>query len=104
MKTSLKLAASAALVVAFGPGLAWAGAIDTACMRSGRDAANRSVCGCIQSVADVTLNRSDQRRAAKFFRDPDLAHKTWISQKPSDDAFWDRYKEFGAMAESNCAG
>ncbi len=52
----------------------------------------------------MTLRGSDQRRAAKFFRDPDLAHKTWVSQTASDDAFWDRYKEFGAAAEAYCAG
>lgn len=52
----------------------------------------------------MTLRGSDQRRAAKFFRDPDLAHKTWISQKAADDAFWDRYKEFGATAEAYCGG
>jgi hypothetical protein len=83
---------------------ATAGPIESACLRSGRDAASRSMCGCIQQVADMTLRGADQRRAAKFFRDPDLAHEVWISQRPADDAFWDRYKEFGAMAETYCGG
>ncbi|GAB1362269.1 hypothetical protein MASR1M32_15050 [Rhodobacter sp.] len=83
---------------------ALAGPIDSACMRSGRDGANRPLCGCIQKVADEVLSRSDQRRAAKFFKDPDAAHAVWISQRPADDAFWERYKEFGAMAEAYCAG
>ncbi len=104
MKKSLKLALCAAVSLALLSGATFSGPIETACMRSDRDAANRSVCSCIQQVADVTLKSADQRRAAKFFRDPDLAHKTWISQKPGDDAFWDRYKEFGAQAEAYCAG
>jgi hypothetical protein len=101
MKKSFVLALCAMVSL---PAMALAGPIETACMRSDRDAANRSVCNCIQQVADITLKGSDQRRAAKFFRDPDLAHQTWISQKPGDDAFWDRYKEFGAQAEAYCGG
>jgi hypothetical protein len=83
---------------------ALAGPIDSACMRSGRESASRPLCGCIQQVADMVLNRNDQRRAARFFADPDAAHAVWISQRPADDAFWDRYKEFGAMAEAYCGG
>jgi hypothetical protein len=83
---------------------ALAGPIDSACMRSDRESASRPLCGCIQQVADMVLSHNDQRRAAKFFRDPDAAHAVWISQRPADDAFWDRYKEFGAMAEAYCAG
>jgi len=81
-----------------------AGPIDSACARSGRTAANRSLCTCIQQAADMTLGRADQRRAAKFFHDPDMAHAVWVSKKPADDAFWDRYKQFGTMAETYCKG
>ncbi|MBK6468303.1 MAG: hypothetical protein IPL38_11460 [Rhodobacter sp.] len=104
MKKPILLAAMAAIVIPLSSAPASAGAIETACLRSGREAANRALCGCIQQVADMTLRGSDQRRAAKFFRDPDLAHRVWISQSASDDAFWDRYKAFGTMAESRCAG
>jgi hypothetical protein len=104
MMKSLVLAAVSALALPLFSGTAQAGAIETACLRSGREAASRTLCGCIQRVADMTLKGADQRRAAKFFRDPDLAHQVWISQKPADDAFWTRYKEFGAMAETYCAG
>jgi hypothetical protein len=52
----------------------------------------------------MTLPGGDQRRAAKFFADPDRAHETWMSQRDSDDAFWERYKNFGATAEAYCAG
>ena len=104
MKKPITLAALAALSLALLAPALQAGPIENACLRSGRDAANRALCGCIQQVADMTLRGGDQRRAAKFFRDPDQAHKVWVSQKPADDAFWDRYKEFGSMAEAYCAG
>lgn len=96
----------AAALVAIFPvmsGVAAAGPIERACMASDRGG-NRSLCGCIQQAADQTLSGSDQRRAAKFFKDPDVAHATWISQTSSDDAFWDRYKSFGSTAEAYCAG
>lgn len=85
-------------------GAALAGPIERACMASDRGAANRSLCGCIQQAADQTLSGGDQRRAAKFFKDPEVAHTTWVSQSSSDDAFWERYKEFGATAEASCTG
>ena len=97
------LGAIAAVLLSGFSAPAFAGPIETACLRSGRAAANRALCGCIQNAADQTLRGSDQRRAAKFFRKPDLAHKVWISQSASDDAFWDRYKEFGRVAEATCA-
>jgi hypothetical protein len=84
------------------PMTAEAGPIRTACMRT--DKGNRAVCNCIQQVADMTLRGADQRRAARFFSDPDKAHETWMSKRESDDAFWERYKAFGAQAEASCAG
>lgn len=83
-------------------GMAQAGMIERACMNSDRGAANRNLCGCIQQVADQTLANGDQRKAAKFFRDPELANQVWVSQRASDDAFWDRYKAFGAVAAASC--
>lgn len=104
MKTFLCGAAVAALLLPLLQTAAHAGPIERACLRSDRDAANRAVCACIQQVADMTLRGGDQRRAAKFFADPDRAHETWMSQRASDDAFWERYKNFGATAEAYCAG
>jgi hypothetical protein len=101
----MKPIALAAAFVAFFPVIttvAGAGPIERACMASDRGG-NRSLCGCIQQAADMTLSGGDQRRAAKFFKDPEAAHATWISQSKSDDAFWDRYKQFGATAEAYCA-
>jgi len=84
--------------------VASAGQIERACLASDRSAANRALCGCIQQAADATLSGSDQRRAAKFFKDPEAAHATWVSKSKSDDDFWERYKSFGATAEAYCGG
>ena len=93
---------AAAAVVLTTP-LAVAGPVDSACMRSDRSASSRQLCGCIQQVADMTLRGGDQRRAAKLMKDPDLAHDVWVSKRQADDEFWDRYKNFGQMAEAYCA-
>lgn len=99
----LGVTAGAALA-AIAASAASAGPIDSACLRANRAAANRALCGCIQQVANMTLRGGDQRRVAKFFKDPDMAHAVWVSKRPSDDDFWDRYKQFGAMAEASCGG
>lgn len=104
MKTYLIGAVLAALALPAMSPRAEAGPIERACLRSDRDAANRRLCACIQQAADMTLRNSDQRRAAAFFRDPDRAHDAWMSQRAADDAFWERYKNFGATAEAYCAG
>jgi hypothetical protein len=100
---SIVLAAAAAALLPVLSTAAVAGPIEKACMASDRGG-NRSLCGCIQQAADLTLSGGDQRRAAKFFKDPDAAHATWVSQSSSDDAFWERYKSFGQTAEAYCAG
>src|SRR5690606_12727914 len=41
-----------------------AGPIDRACRQSARAAATSQLCGCLQSLADTTLKRSDHRRVA----------------------------------------
>lgn len=94
--------AAAAAVMLLAPTLASAGPIERACM----DGTNgtRSVCACIQQVADMTLRGGDQRRAAKFFADPDAAQEMRISKSDSDAAFWQRYRNFGNTAEAYCAG
>jgi hypothetical protein len=102
MKSFLFAAAMAASFAVFS-GAAVAGPIERACMASDRGG-SRSLCGCIQQAADMTLSGGDQRRAAKFFKDPEAAHATWTSQSRSDDAFWERYKSFGQTAEAYCAG
>ena len=100
---SILLAATAVAFLPVMSSMAAAGPIERACMASDRGG-SRSLCGCIQQAADMTLSGGDQKRAAKFFKDPEAAHATWISQSKSDDAFWDRYKSFGQTAEAYCAG
>ncbi|MDP3195120.1 hypothetical protein [Tabrizicola sp.] len=100
---SILFATVAAVSFSAMSGVANAGPIERACMASDRGG-NRSLCGCIQQAADMTLSGGDQRRAAKFFKDPEAAHSTWVSQSKSDDAFWDRYKSFGQTAQAYCAG
>ncbi|WP_438671442.1 hypothetical protein [Pseudogemmobacter sonorensis] len=103
MKRPVLAALAAAVLVSTGS-MVSAGPIEKACNRSDRSAATRALCGCIQQAADLTLNGSDQRRAAKFFSDPDLAHTVRFSKKTNDDAFWKRYRQFTDMAEAYCAG
>lgn len=81
-----------------------AGPIENACLQSNRQAVNRSLCSCIQQVADITLGGNDQRLAATFFKDPDRAQKVHMSQNHRDDAFWARYVTFGHQAQMACAG
>lgn len=102
MKNSFVRATLVAFVLPLTASVATAGPIERACL--GSDNGNRALCGCIQQVADMTLQGSDQRRAASFFNNPEKAHATWVSQSAADDAFWDRYKNFGSTAEATCAG
>ena len=80
-----------------------AGPIDNACIRSERGARSAGLCGCIQQVADQTLSRADQRRAAGFFRNAQAAQDVRMSKRAADNQFWDRYKAFAATAEAYCA-
>ena len=83
---------------------ATAGPIEEACLKSAREAANRALCSCIQQVADITLQNSDQSLVASFFKDPDKAEKLRMSQTKRDDAFWERYTTFGDQAQLSCNG
>jgi hypothetical protein len=96
-------AALGALVLPLVVSSVQAGAIERACNKSDREAANRSVCACIQQVADISLSNSDQRRAAGFFNNPDKAHDVRLSDTARDDEFWARYMAFGEQAEAYCA-
>nr|WP_255509386.1 hypothetical protein [Oceaniovalibus sp. ACAM 378] len=80
-----------------------AGTIERACLKSDRKAANRSTCGCIQQVADLVLDRRDQRLAAKFFKDPHKAQEIRVSKSDRDNQFWKKYHQFGTTAEAYCS-
>ena len=92
----------AAVIAALVAGVAAAGTIERACLKSDRKAANRSLCGCIQDVADATLSGSDQRLAAKFFKKPSLAQDIRQSDRRSHEVFWKKYKAFGETAQTYC--
>lgn len=96
----LSLFVAVMLVPVAGP--AAAGAIERACLSSDRGG-SRALCGCIQAAADRTLTGSDQRKAARFFSDPDQAEKMRMSDRRSDKEFWERYEAFGYFAEVSCA-
>lgn len=76
--------------------------IERACMRADRKAATRSLCGCVQDVADLVLSKSDQKLAASFFKTPQKAQDTRQSDSRSRERFWKRYKEFGKTAKEFC--
>jgi hypothetical protein len=103
MTRILIAAALAALVLPVAPAPVQAGPIETACTRSDRANGNRNLCRCIQSVADQTLTRADQRQAARFFRDPQRAQDIRTSKSARDNEFWSRYRAFGSAAEQRCA-
>jgi len=84
-----------------GPALA-ANQIERACLGSDRPGVNRALCGCIQDAANITLSSKDQRLAASFFKDPQRSQLVRKSDTRADDAFWDRYRNFGRTAESFC--
>lgn len=99
-----RIAASLALCLVVAPSAGLAGdAIRKACLKAGRPGATPGLCSCIQTVADSALSRQDQRLAASFFRNPHKAQEIRQSDRPAHEAFWLRYKEFGARAEDVCA-
>ncbi len=91
-----------ALAVALFSSVAQAGTIERACLQSDRRAANRAICGCIQRVANVTLDSSDQRLAASFFSDPHRAQEIRQSDNRRHARFWAKYRQFGTTAEVHC--
>ena len=93
---------SLAVLCIAGPALA-ADTIERACNKSDRRAVNRTLCGCIQDVADIKLTMADQMLAATFFDDPHLAQVTRQSDDAAKERFWKRYKDFGKSATDYCS-
>jgi len=102
MKQFLLIAFCAASLTAVAQ-VADAAQIKRACLASDRSAATRDRCSCIQRVADQALTRSDQQTVAKWFTDPHQAQELKMSQTARDDALWDRYQNFGQMAQAICS-
>lgn len=101
-ETMRRMVLAAGLVLA--AGAAQAGVIERACLSADSKSKSRALCGCIQQVADITLTRGDQRRAAKLFKDPQKAQDMRQSSNRDHEAFWLKYKNFGATAEAYCSG
>lgn len=78
-----------------------AGPIERACLQGLRPG-SPAMCGCIQDAADLVLSHSEQRRAAKFFRDPHQAQVVRQSDRRRDEEFWQRYVRFGDTAAVYC--
>lgn len=94
------LALTTALLVQSAP--VFAGPMERACNKSDRRAASRTMCNCIQQVADFALSKKDQRLAATFFKDPHKAQDIRQSDNRNHEAFWLRYKDFAAAAGASC--
>jgi len=103
MRTMILAAGVAAVAGLAGADGAMAGAIERACLSSDRPGASRALCACIQSVADQTLTRREQKMAADFFRNPDRAQDVRMSKKDDHNDFWKRYKNFGETAAAYCS-
>jgi hypothetical protein len=99
----LHIAAVALLANAAVPFMASAGPIESACNRSDRQQATRSLCRCIDNVADRSLTRSEQREVAQFFSNPQRAQDVRMSSSSRDNQLWDRYRAFGVAAERSCS-
>jgi hypothetical protein len=91
------------VVIVVTPSIAMAGPIDRACMASDRRARSPRLCACIQQVADQTLTRADQRMAARFFRDPQMAQDIRQSDNRDHEIFWRKYRAFGETAAATCS-
>lgn len=86
-----------------GPSPAMArGPIERACLAADRRAASQELCTCIQAVADQVLSNAEQRKGAKFFKDPHKSQDMRQSDNASDEAFWLKWKSYGATAQKYC--
>jgi hypothetical protein len=87
----------------FTPQFSFAETLESACIRSPRAAASGLLCGCIQDVANLTLNEGDQRMAVSFFKDPQKAQDIRQSDRGTHEKFWGRYKQFTEAAGQLCS-
>ncbi|WP_170362998.1 hypothetical protein [Ruegeria arenilitoris] len=103
MKQFLIIALCATSLTTLAPATTEAAQIKRACLASDRSAATRDRCKCIQRVADQALTNKDQKTVAKWFTDPHQAQELKMSKSARDDALWERYQNFGRMAQAICS-
>ncbi len=96
------LLAVTAIAVTISASMAEAGPIRRACLASDRAAATRALCSCIERTAKPIFSRSEMRRIAKFFKDPQLTQILRQSSRRADELFWERYKAWAEAAEQRC--
>ncbi len=77
------------------------GPIYSACLDADRKAASRALCGCVQAVANRHLSSRDQKKAAGFFKNPQLAQD---ARQNGSRSFWNTYKKFSNNAAQVCRG
>ena len=80
------------------------GPIQKACVADGRRAASSARCGCVQAVANQALSGADQRRGARFFKDPHKLQEVRQSDNANNERFWEAWKAFGQAAATVCQG
>ncbi|NNE52962.1 MAG: hypothetical protein HKN30_11240 [Sulfitobacter sp.] len=80
------------------------GPIQKACLAEGRRAASRARCGCIQAVADRELSGTDQRRGARYFKNPHALQQVRQSDGATNERFWKAWKAYGQKAAQLCSG
>lgn len=82
------------------------GPIYSACQSSGRRAATRERCGCVQWVANQELSPADQRRGAGYFDNQHGLQEVRQSSEriSSNGAFWEAWKSYGESATRQCQG
>lgn len=79
------------------------GPIGAACNTYNRKTANAQRCGCIQAAADLTLSKSDQQKATRFFAEPELLQAIKLSDTPKNERFWYTWARFAETAEQMCS-
>ncbi len=84
-------------------GVLAAGKIERACLNADRTGATRQLCGCVQDVAEAMLNRSEQKRVAKYFDEPHQTQVLRQSDRRTDERFWEKYKQFGEAVGTYCS-
>lgn len=106
MRTMRRMGLALALAALWGLGACGGGRVSgdigRACIAAGRGEASPQLCSCVQGIADQTLSTGEQRRAAAFFEDPDLAQRMRTSDDPRTERFWERYRAFADYAEAVC--
>jgi len=102
MKTQVAALSLGLVFGAFADTAQAGGAIEKACLSSNRDAANRTLCACIQKVANATLSAAEQSRGAKFFADPHQSQEVRASDTHADNLFWEHWQRFGETAAQYC--